>query len=697
MCKALIFIIFALLLFLLPKEVYAAECCNSNSDCCWGTKTGTCSCPTSLTPCSDGNEDRVCSVAGNAVPKVCSYSNVRCVKGSCGAECDSNDDCASNECRQDCTCRPSEDGRGGRRCSDDCSLNGVQYRCSDNTIQIRTCGYYDSDPCLDWSSWQDVRSCNGTIEDCYCQNAECKPCGLGEVCRNYQCQPGLTFYFRGDNHTVNGLEAYKLLDTQSNIEKKSLVVSGPDHGNFGIRVWNRSSSGNETEIADGLCGVWYDDWCYRYCGESGVWGNIIAKMIHPTIDFTNINPAGRGDYYSGRITGYIYAPYTGTYTFYLTTDDGAKLWINNTKVIDWWEIGSKTVSGSIYLERGFYPIKIEHFEYIGNERLLLEWSFPGKISRQKISAEYLKCFAEPGITSPSPTAIVSAYFYDVVNRGYHYYSASWHRPPLELAPLDSVVVRVYGYGVASGDTEAKWRLLANFSTPQLGVNSLSASTWKVIYYIEAFRGGVGEYAYNYRFSWGTGEKNSRIENFGQFPVCNNNNICDPGETQACSDCKTFASILPNYTYPGQEVTIMIYFNDSRFNVSKSDYDVKFDLFISNIAWNSTNGCDIGGKKLRAEMNCECGMGGCREKYGHYESSKYWITLVDGYANLTAICKIPTTLKPGFYTLKAIPTIYSSPIVLTSAEAQFIVGDSLHTFTIIVKSIFNRLTGFFIRP
>jgi hypothetical protein len=179
-------------------------------------------------------------------------------------------------------------------------------------------------------------------------------------------------------------------------------------------------------------------------------------------------------------------------------------------------------------------------------------------------------------------------------------------------------------------------------------------------------------------------------NFTLSLNCNNNGVCESNEIQPCSDCKTVVSIYPTYTYPGQQVTITVYFNDSRFDVDKIDYDVRIDLFISNIPWNSTNGCDIGGKKFRAEINCGCGVGGCTGKHGYYGSSEYWVDFVDGYAKVTATCKIPTTISIGSHTFRAIPVIYSSPIALASGEISFKVESPLRK---ILSDLQNRVTVF----
>lgn len=59
-------------------------------------------------------------------------------------------------------------------------------------------------------------------------------------------------YMRGDLHSVNGLEAYKLDTTQSNIYKVSTVTAYQHNTVYwGIRVWKRSTEGVETEITSG--------------------------------------------------------------------------------------------------------------------------------------------------------------------------------------------------------------------------------------------------------------------------------------------------------------------------------------------------------------------------------------------------------------------------------------------------------------
>ena len=82
--------------------------------------------------------------------------------------------------------------------------------------------------------------------------------------------------------------------------------------------------------------------------------------------------------YSARIGGYIQAPQTGTYSFRVTYEDGATLYVTDQKVVDSW-IYSGTVSqaiGSLTLLTGVWcPFLLEHTSSgTSTERLLVEYS-----------------------------------------------------------------------------------------------------------------------------------------------------------------------------------------------------------------------------------------------------------------------------------------------------------------------------------
>ena len=86
----------------------------------------------------------------------------------------------------------------------------------------------------------------------------------------------------------------------------------------------------------------------------------------------NINTDG----FSVRWTGSVQPRYSGTYTFYTTSDNGSRLWINDQLLIDRWTTNTgSTYSATIALEAGQkYNIKLEYFDNTGNAKCILEWA-----------------------------------------------------------------------------------------------------------------------------------------------------------------------------------------------------------------------------------------------------------------------------------------------------------------------------------
>ncbi len=100
-----------------------------------------------------------------------------------------------------------EDVPGEEECTDECSYSGeTKYYCSGDKVYKKTCGNYDSDPCLEWSSGSFVEDCNSKdgwyckdsytreYRDYYCSGGSCtysttktEKCSEGYKCSNGQC------------------------------------------------------------------------------------------------------------------------------------------------------------------------------------------------------------------------------------------------------------------------------------------------------------------------------------------------------------------------------------------------------------------------------------------------------------------------------------------------------------------------------
>ncbi|MBO0949736.1 right-handed parallel beta-helix repeat-containing protein, partial [Fibrella sp. HMF5405] len=110
----------------------------------------------------------------------------------------------------------------------------------------------------------------------------------------------------------------------------------------------------------------------------------------------------RDDNYAIRYTGYINVPTDGAYTFYSTSDDGSKLLIGTTEVVN--NDGSHAEqerSGTIGLKAGTHAITILYYQGGGGQALTVSYSGPG-IGKQAIPAS---AFFRVGSSTPQPPAV----------------------------------------------------------------------------------------------------------------------------------------------------------------------------------------------------------------------------------------------------------------------------------------------------
>jgi hypothetical protein len=107
-----------------------------------------------------------------------------------------------------------------------------------------------------------------------------------------------------------------------------------------------------------------------------------VTRIDPVVNFDwgvgAPDPSIGPETFSVRWTGQVRAPATGAFTFYTTTDDGVRLWVNGQLLIDRWiDQGSTEWSGVIALLNGAnYAIVMEYFDSGGGARAELRWSGP---------------------------------------------------------------------------------------------------------------------------------------------------------------------------------------------------------------------------------------------------------------------------------------------------------------------------------
>jgi hypothetical protein len=103
----------------------------------------------------------------------------------------------------------------------------------------------------------------------------------------------------------------------------------------------------------------------------------------PNVDISVRTP-GVNDYFAFVWEGTINIPTAGTYTFETVSDDGSKLYFNGNNLVNNDGLHAPTsVTGTVTLAAGTYPISISFFEKDGGESMQVYWTGPG-IARQQI-------------------------------------------------------------------------------------------------------------------------------------------------------------------------------------------------------------------------------------------------------------------------------------------------------------------------
>ena len=97
--------------------------------------------------------------------------------------------------------------------------------------------------------------------------------------------------------------------------------------------------------------------------------------------------------FSARWTGRVQPLYSESYTFYVTADDGMRLWVDQQLVAGRWtdsiDSTARQSSGQIVLEAGqWHEIKLEYYDNTGSASVKLEWSSPSQ-TREVIPAARL--------------------------------------------------------------------------------------------------------------------------------------------------------------------------------------------------------------------------------------------------------------------------------------------------------------------
>ncbi|KAJ9443883.1 hypothetical protein DIPPA_31763 [Diplonema papillatum] len=96
------------------------------------------------------------------------------------------------------------------------------------------------------------------------------------------------------------------------------------------------------------------------------------------------------DRFASRHSGYLLVDVAGSYTFYLTSDDGSRMYLDGNEIINnGGTHGEKTVEATRVLEPGMHEVRIEYFEDIGGQMLRWEWLRPAQTDKVVVPLEVL--------------------------------------------------------------------------------------------------------------------------------------------------------------------------------------------------------------------------------------------------------------------------------------------------------------------
>ncbi|MBU6399983.1 MAG: chitobiase/beta-hexosaminidase C-terminal domain-containing protein, partial [Verrucomicrobia bacterium] len=136
--------------------------------------------------------------------------------------------------------------------------------------------------------------------------------------------------------------------------------------------------------------------------------------IDPTINFNwnSASPASNITQTDFTVlwTGQVQPQFSETYTFYTTTDDGVRLWVNNQLLInEWIDQAPAEWNGSITLTAGQrYSIRMAYYQHLGGAVAELSWSSPSTIKEIIPTSQlYPTADVPPTVSLTSPAAGVT--------------------------------------------------------------------------------------------------------------------------------------------------------------------------------------------------------------------------------------------------------------------------------------------------
>ncbi|MBD2752274.1 PA14 domain-containing protein [Spirosoma validum] len=220
-----------------------------------------------------------------------------------------------------------------------------------------------------------------------------------------------------------------------------------------------------------------------YSYYEGNWSSLpdfttLASVKTGTSSIPTRSVRNKDYYFALRFTGYVSVPTDGVYTFYISSDDGSKLFIGTTEVVN--NDGGHAEqerSGTIGLKAGLHALTIPYFQGGGDQALTVSYSGPG-LNKQPIPASNMWRVAysqeEPQTTlrdadNPANTT---------VGLDYSYYEGNWSSLPdfNALSPVKTGISSTPTLAVRNREDNFGLRFTGYINVPTDGVYSFYTSS-----------------------------------------------------------------------------------------------------------------------------------------------------------------------------------------------------------------------------
>jgi len=174
---------------------------------------------------------------------------------------------------------------------------------------------------------------------------------------------------------INGVRSYVTTNTTYTVPS---LVHGESY-TFTVKAFdvsgNISPASNQVVASAADKGL-----AYKFYTYTGSWSSLptLTSLVPADSGWVNnitLDPASQTTYYAFSFDGYINIPQAGTYTFSTSSDDGSKLYINHTLVVNNDGLHSTLTKSQNYQfpQAGMYPFRVEYYNETGGAVLNVTW------------------------------------------------------------------------------------------------------------------------------------------------------------------------------------------------------------------------------------------------------------------------------------------------------------------------------------